>query len=91
MTVKQPRGGARTMKISSKGQVTIPREVRRVLGSDVVAFDVENGRVLLRPVTDVGGSLREYAGHGPAGDKFRAAREHAWEEVAREKAGRSNP
>ncbi len=78
----------KVMKVSSKGQVTLPREVRRVLGSDVVTYDVKDGRVLLLPVKDVGGSLREYAGKSPS--PFRRARENAWEEVAREKASRAD-
>lgn len=78
----------KVMKVSSKGQVTLPREVRKVLGSDVVTFDVKDGRVLLLPVKDVGGSLREYAGKRPA--PFQRAREKAWEEAAREKANRAD-
>ena len=78
----------KVMKVSSKGQVTLPREVRRVLGSDVVTYDVKDGRVLLLPVKDVGGSLREYAGKSPS--PFQRAREKAWEEVAREKASRAD-
>lgn len=78
------------MKVSSKGQVTLPREVRRVLGSDIVTYDVKDGRVLLLPVKDVGGCLKEYAGRKSAGTPFRKAREKAWEEAAREKAGRAD-
>ena len=39
--------------ITSKGQVTIPAEVRRKLSlksGDKVAFYLENGRVVLKPV-----------------------------------------
>jgi bifunctional DNA-binding transcriptional regulator/antitoxin component of YhaV-PrlF toxin-antitoxin module len=78
----------RVMKVSSKGQVTLPREVRKILGSDVVTYDVRDGRVLLLPVKDVGGSLKEFAGRPSR--SFRRAREKAWEDVAREKAGRAD-
>jgi bifunctional DNA-binding transcriptional regulator/antitoxin component of YhaV-PrlF toxin-antitoxin module len=78
----------KVMKVSSKGQVTLPREVRKVLGSDVVTYDVRDGRVLLLPVGDVGGSLKEYAGKVPL--PFRRAREKAWEDAAREKASRAD-
>jgi bifunctional DNA-binding transcriptional regulator/antitoxin component of YhaV-PrlF toxin-antitoxin module len=77
------------MKVSSKGQVTLPREVRRILGSDVVTYDVKDGRVLLLPVKDVGGCLKAYAGQKTAGTPFHKAREKAWEKAAREKAGRA--
>ena len=78
----------KVMKVSSKGQVTLPQEIRKVLGSDVVTYDVRDGRVLLLPVKDVGGSLKEYAEKSPM--PFRRAREKAWEDVAREKAGRAD-
>lgn len=81
MTVK-------VMKVSSKGQVTLPREVRKVLGSDVVTYDIKDGRVLLLPVQDVGGSLKEYAGKSQM--PFRRVREKAWEDAAREKASRAD-
>ena len=72
----------KVMKVSSKGQVTLPREVRKILGSDVVTYDIRDGRVLLLPVKDVGGSLKEYAGKTPA--PFRRAREKAWEDASRD-------
>ncbi len=78
----------KVMKVSSKGQVTLPREVRKILGSDVVTYDLRDGRVLLLPVKDVGGSLKEYAGRLPM--PFKRAREKAWEDVVREKAGRAD-
>ncbi|MFU8889980.1 MAG: AbrB/MazE/SpoVT family DNA-binding domain-containing protein, partial [Trueperaceae bacterium] len=43
----------RTATMTSKGQVTVPVEVRRRLGlrqGDRVAFDVEDGVATLRPV-----------------------------------------
>lgn len=42
-----------TSTISSKGQVTIPKEIREALGiqaGDVIAYEVKNGAVLLRRV-----------------------------------------
>lgn len=78
----------KVMKVSSKGQVTLPREVREILGSDVVTYDVRDGRVLLLPVKDVGGSLQEYAGSPSM--PFKRAREKAWEDVVREKADRAD-
>lgn len=41
-------------RVTTKGQVTIPIEVRRLLGVkplDRVVFEVKDGRVELRPVT----------------------------------------
>ena len=42
----------RTSSVSPKGQVTIPAEIRRLLGvrpRDKVAFEVTDGQVLIRP------------------------------------------
>jgi antitoxin PrlF len=42
-------------KITSKGQITLPREVRERLGvhdGDRVRFEIENGKVVLYPQRD---------------------------------------
>jgi bifunctional DNA-binding transcriptional regulator/antitoxin component of YhaV-PrlF toxin-antitoxin module len=48
------------VKITEKGQVTIPREIRNVLKADLISFSVVDGVVILRPLRDVGGSLQAY-------------------------------
>ena len=73
---------SKTMKISSKGQVTIPKEIRDFLDTKVVEFEIEKDRVFLKPVKDVGGFLAEYSSEYVPADE---ARQTAWEEVAREK------
>jgi AbrB family looped-hinge helix DNA binding protein len=50
----------KTAKVTSKGQVTIPKEIRDLLDSDIVEFEVENERVVLRPVKRVAGKLSSY-------------------------------
>ncbi|MBN1835523.1 MAG: AbrB/MazE/SpoVT family DNA-binding domain-containing protein [Spirochaetales bacterium] len=50
----------KTAKVTSKGQVTIPKEIRDILDSEVVEFEVENERVVLRPVKRVAGKLGSY-------------------------------
>ena len=68
-------------KITSKGQVTIPKKMRDMLGSDIVRFRVENERIILEPVRDLGGIFKKYA----RGDiPFEREREIAWEKVADE-------
>jgi AbrB family looped-hinge helix DNA binding protein len=72
-----------TAKITSKGQVTIPKKIREVLQGDVVEFEVLEGRILLKPVTSVAGTLRRYtSGFTP----LSSARKKVWGEVADEKA-----
>jgi len=51
--------------LSSKGQVTIPQEVRTRLGlkqGDRVDFVVESGRTVMRPGRTVANPFQQYAG-----------------------------
>ncbi|MGH9604705.1 MAG: AbrB/MazE/SpoVT family DNA-binding domain-containing protein [Terracidiphilus sp.] len=55
--------------ISSKGQVTVPLEVRKRLGlraGDRVEFDFESGRTILRPARSEKSSFGAYIGALPA-------------------------
>ena len=70
------------VKISSKGQITLPRRVREELGSNVVEFDIVDGKVILQPVKSVAGALAAYAG----GDTpLSEVRRQVWQEVADER------
>ncbi len=64
-------------KISSKGQITIPKKIRDLLASDIVKFKIKNNEIIIEPVKDVGGSLSKYAKK----DKILNERELAWEKV----------
>ena len=72
----------KTAKVSSKGQITLPRDVRKALGTDHVRIVSEQGSVRIGPVNDVAGSLAHYARKRVP---FRVARDKAWETVVREK------
>lgn len=65
-----------TAKITKAGQITIPKNVRKILNSNVVSFaiDEETQRIYLTPVKDVGGALAKYA----VDISFDEAREKAW-------------
>ena len=39
-----------TRKLTSKGQVTVPVEVRNILGSDYIVFEIKDGEVVIKPV-----------------------------------------
>jgi AbrB family looped-hinge helix DNA binding protein len=67
MNVNRTRRRTLTSSVTSKGQVTIPVEIRRLLQlstSDKVAFRVEDGRVEISPLKSVAartaGALRKY-------------------------------
>lgn len=51
--------------LTSKGQITIPREVRERLGlaqGDVIEFSVENGKMVVRPLRVGDNPFMPYAG-----------------------------
>ncbi|WP_022853997.1 AbrB/MazE/SpoVT family DNA-binding domain-containing protein [Thermodesulfatator atlanticus] len=68
-------------KITSKGQVTIPKKMRELLGTNVVRFRVEKGKIILEPVRDVGGIFKKYVKKPLYHEK---EREIAWQKVADE-------
>jgi antitoxin PrlF len=65
--------------ISSKGQITVPLEIRRRLGlkeGDRVEFVVDGERTIMRPAQAAKNPFEKYAGALPA---FRSKREiNAW-------------
>jgi AbrB family looped-hinge helix DNA binding protein len=70
-----------TAKISSKGQITLPRRIRQALDvkpGERVLFVVEQERVVLRPMgpstaETLAGSLRSYGGARQGSRETRAA------------------
>lgn len=72
---------SRFSKITKKGQVTIPKEIRDYLKTDVVRFRIIEGRVVVEPVRDLGGIFRRYV---KKSIPFEKERELAWEKVADE-------
>lgn len=69
-----------TATITSKGQLTLPRDARRVLNTTTVVIEVEGEAVVLRPARSVAGALAKYAGPNAP---LREVRERVWGEVAR--------
>lgn len=78
------------MKITSKGQVTIPKEIREKLKTNAVYFEIKNDTVMVKPVRDAAGSLKEYAKNAKPGMSMKQMREIAWEEAVREKTGKKS-
>lgn len=78
------------VKITSKGQVTIPKEIREKLKANSVYFEVEDDTVMLKPVRDAAGSLSEYAGNVKPGVSMRQMKDRAWEVAVREKTGKKS-
>ena len=72
----------KTVKISNKGQITLPRQVRKLLQADLVRIVAEEGQVRIEPVKDVAGTLKRYATQFVP---LREAKEKAWKKVLDEK------
>lgn len=78
------------VKITSKGQVTIPKEIREKLKANSVYFEIEADTVMVRPVRDAAGSLSEYAGNVKPGVSMKQMKERAWEVAVREKTSKKS-
>lgn len=68
-----------TVKITSKGQLTIPKAIREFLNTETVSFEICNDAVIIKPVKTVAGSLKDFAFKQDI--SFKEEREQAWEEV----------
>ena len=50
-----------TAKITKKGQLTIPVEFRKKLGTNLVEIYMEGDKIVIKPVKKLGGILHKYA------------------------------
>ncbi|WP_051654273.1 AbrB/MazE/SpoVT family DNA-binding domain-containing protein [Persephonella sp. KM09-Lau-8] len=48
-------------KITKKGQITIPAEIRRKLKTNIVEIEEKNGEIVIKPVKNLAGILQKYA------------------------------
>jgi AbrB family looped-hinge helix DNA binding protein len=78
------------VKITSKGQVTIPKEIREKLKTNAVYFEMKDDMIMVKPVRDAAGSLREYAKNVKPSASMKKMRDMAWEEAVREKTGKKS-
>lgn len=74
----------KTVKVSSKGQITLPRAMREALATDLVRIVFEEGKVWVEPSPDPAGSLHRYAA-GKRKIPFEREREQAWSAHVRDK------
>jgi len=79
-----------SVKITRKGQVTIPKEIRERLKATAVYFEVIGDDVVVRALRDAAGSLSEYAGNVKPDVSMKQIKDRAWEEAVHEKAGKKS-
>lgn len=79
--------------LTAKGQVTIPKEIRKALGLqplEKIIIVVEGGQAIIRPlrgsILDIGGTVRIPAAEKPI--RFRSVRDEVKKKIAAKVAGR---
>ncbi len=78
------------VKITQKGQITIPKEIRDRLKTNTIYFEVVNDDVIVRAVKDAAGSLSEYAKNVSPLTTIQQMKETAWGEAVHEKASQKS-
>lgn len=78
------------VKITRKGQITIPKKIRDVLRSSAVYFEVKDDIVMVKPVRDAAGSLHEFAVNVKQGVSLKQMKDNAWEVAVRAKTGKKS-
>ena len=78
------------VRITQKGQVTIPKQIRERLRANAVYFEVVNEEVVVRAVRDAAGSLSEYAKNVQPEASIQQMKDRAWEEAVHEKTGKKS-
>ena len=78
------------VKVTRKGQVTIPKAIREKLNANTIYFEVENEIIMIKPVRDAAGSLSEYARNATPGLPIREMKDKAWEEAVHEKSSKKS-
>ncbi len=77
------------IKITKKGQVTIPKKIRDKLKSSAVYFDIIDDEVVVRGVKDAAGSLQQYSKNAKP-SSMKEMKEKAWEKAVHEKTGKKS-
>jgi len=79
-----------SVKITRKGQVTIPKEIRMRLKTNTVYFEIVDDMVVVKAVKDAAGSLNEYAKNVKPGTSRKKIRAMAWGKAVREKTRKTS-
>ncbi len=76
---------AKTLTISDKGQIVIPKQFVKYLESKLIKLELGNNQeVRIIPIKDVAGSLTDFAKKQTSAD-FQDLRNQAWDQTSSEK------
>lgn len=71
-----------TASITSKGQITLPKKIRDIIGTSTVSIEInDTHQVILSPIHDLAGSLSEYKNSEVI--SFEEIRKQSWEETTK--------
>ncbi len=73
------------VKITKKGQITIPIEIRKKLGTNIIEIEEENGKIIIKPIKNLAGALKKYAKKKERLDKILEQEEGAFQNAIKEK------
>ena len=77
-----------TITISSKGQIVLPKKIRKTLNTNVISLIInDQNQVLITPIHELGGSLSSYSKDTDL--SLEEVRELSWKNTILAKAGDS--
>ncbi|MFQ5709494.1 MAG: AbrB/MazE/SpoVT family DNA-binding domain-containing protein [bacterium] len=79
------------VKISSKGQISIPAEIRKKLSTSILEIQLDKDRIILKPshsILSLGGTLRKYSKNKET-NRIGQEDETAWKAHIQKKFNRS--
>ncbi|MFQ5602235.1 MAG: AbrB/MazE/SpoVT family DNA-binding domain-containing protein [bacterium] len=79
------------VKISSKGQISIPTEIRKNLSTNILEMHLDKDQIILKPshsILSIGGALKKYA-QNKTTKRIDQEDETAWKTHVQEKYNRS--
>jgi bifunctional DNA-binding transcriptional regulator/antitoxin component of YhaV-PrlF toxin-antitoxin module len=68
-----------TLKLSSRGQIVLPKKVREALNSNYVTIHINDSKATIAAAPDVEGALSEYAKNGDPSLSWDEVRQISWE------------
>jgi bifunctional DNA-binding transcriptional regulator/antitoxin component of YhaV-PrlF toxin-antitoxin module len=77
-----------TLIISSKGQIVLPKKIRKILGTNIISLLInDQHQIVITPVQELGGSLSSYT--KDISLSFDEIREQSWKDITSPKTDHS--